>query len=47
MDKDVIAKEIKHLDTKKAVHQDDIPVKILKLIMIYFVSICHKFQRKY
>ena len=31
MDKDVIAKEIKHLDAKKAVHQDDIPVKILKL----------------
>ena len=31
MDKDVIAKEIKHLDAKKAVHQGDIPVKILKL----------------
>ena len=30
-DKDVIAKEIKNLDTKKAVPQDDIPVKILKL----------------
>ena len=31
MDKDVIAKKIKHLDAKKAVHQGDIPVKILKL----------------
>ena len=31
VDKDVIAKEIKSLDTKKAAPQDDIPVKILKL----------------
>ena len=31
VDKDVIAKEIKNLDTKKAAPQDDIPVKILKL----------------
>ena len=31
VNKDVIAKEIKNLDTKKAVPQDDIPVKILKL----------------
>ena len=31
IDKDVIAKEIKHFDTKKATPQDDIPVKILKL----------------
>ena len=31
MDKDVIAKEVKNLDAKKAVTQDDIPVKILKL----------------
>ena len=29
--KDVIAKEIKNLDTKMATPQDDIPVKILKL----------------
>ena len=29
--KDVIAKEIKNLDTKKVVPQDDIPVRILKL----------------
>lgn len=28
--KDVIAKEIKNLDTKKVVPQDDIPVRILK-----------------
>ena len=34
VDKDVIAKEIKNLDTKKAVQQDDISVKILKLIII-------------
>ena len=31
VDKDVIVKEIKNLDTKKAEPQDDIPVKILKL----------------
>ena len=31
VDKDVIAKEIKNLNTKKAAPQDDIPVKILKL----------------
>ena len=31
VDKDVIAKEIKNLDTKKAALQDDILVKILKL----------------
>ena len=31
VDKDVIPKEIKNLDTKKAVPQDDIPVKMLKL----------------
>ena len=31
VDKDVIAKEIMNLDAKKAVPQDDIPVKILKL----------------
>ena len=32
MDKEgVIAKEVKNLDTKKFVPQDDIPVKILKL----------------
>ena len=31
VDKDVIAKEIKSLDTKKAAPQDDIPFKILKL----------------
>ena len=31
VDKDVIAMEIKNLDTKKAAPQDDIPVKILKL----------------
>ena len=31
VDKDVIAKEIKNLDIKKAAPQDDIPVKILKL----------------
>ena len=31
MDKDVLAKEIKNLNTKKAESQDDIPVKILKL----------------
>ena len=31
MDKDVIAKEVKNLDAKKTVTQDDIPVKILKL----------------
>ena len=31
VDKDVIAKEIKNLDTKKAAPQDDIPVKMLKL----------------
>ena len=30
-DKDVIAKEIKNLNTKNAAPQDDIPVKILKL----------------
>ena len=30
-DKDIIAKEIKNLNTKKAAPQDDIPVKILKL----------------
>ena len=30
-DKDVIAKEIKNLDTKEAAPQDDIPFKILKL----------------
>ena len=29
--KDVIAKKIKNLDTKKVVPQDDIPVRILKL----------------
>ena len=31
MDKDVIVKEVKNLDTKKTVPQDDIPAKILKL----------------
>ena len=31
VDKDVIAKEIKNLNTKKAAPQDDITVKILKL----------------
>ena len=31
VDKGVIAKEIKKLNTKKAAPQDDIPVKILKL----------------
>ena len=31
MGRDVIAKEIKNLDTEKAVPQDDIPVKILRL----------------
>ena len=31
VDKDVIAKEIKNLDTKKAAQQDDIPVKMLML----------------
>ena len=31
VDKDVIVKEIKNLDTKKGAPQDDIPVKILKL----------------
>ena len=31
VDRDVIAKEIKNLDTKKAAPQDDISVKILKL----------------
>ena len=31
VDKDVIAKEIKNLNTKKAAPQDDIPVNILKL----------------
>ena len=31
VDKDVIAKEIKNLDTKKAAQQDDMPVKMLKL----------------
>ena len=30
VDKDVIAKEIKNLNTKKAAPQNDIPVKILK-----------------
>ena len=31
VDKDVIANEIKNLNTRKAAPQDDIPVKILKL----------------
>ena len=31
VDKDIIEKEIKNLDTKKAAPQDDIPVKMLKL----------------
>ena len=31
VDKDVITKEMKNLDTKKTAPQDDIPVKILKL----------------
>ena len=31
VDQDVIAKEIKNLDTKKAAPQDDMPVKMLKL----------------
>ena len=31
VDKDVIAKEIKNFNAKKAAAQDDIPVKILKL----------------
>ena len=31
VDKDIIAKETKNLDTKKAVPQDDIPIKMLKL----------------
>ena len=31
VDKDVIVKEVKNLDTKKTVPQDDIPAKILKL----------------
>lgn len=31
VDKDIIAKEIKNLDPKKAVPQDDIPIKLLKL----------------
>ena len=31
VDKDVVAKEIKNLNTKKAAPQDDIPVNILKL----------------
>ena len=31
VDKDVITKEIKNLDTKKAASQDDILVKMLKL----------------
>ena len=31
VDKDIIAKEIKNLDTKKAVPQDDVLVKALKL----------------
>ena len=36
--KDVIAKEIKSLDTKKAASQDDVPVKMLKLY-IFSVSV--------
>ena len=36
VDKDVTAKEIKSLDTKKAALQDDIPVKILKLNNVVF-----------
>ena len=31
VDKNIIAKEIKNLNPKKAVSQDDIPVKLLKL----------------
>ena len=47
VDKGVIAEEIKNLDTKKVVPQDDIPVKILKLkIMIHFLSICLRFLMK-
>ena len=46
MDKDVIAKETKALDTKKAVPQDDVPVKILKLNNDYFLSICLRFLMK-
>ena len=38
--KDVIAKKIKNLNTKKAAPQDDIPVKILKLNNdIFLVSV--------
>ena len=36
VDKEVIAKEIKNLDTKKAAPQDDISVNILKLINVIF-----------
>ena len=35
VDKEVIAKEIKNLDTKMAAPQDDIPVKILNLSQIF------------
>ena len=38
VDKDVIAKEIKNLDTKKAASQDYIPAKMLKLY-IFSVSV--------
>ena len=39
MDEDVIAKVIKNLDTKKAVPQDDIPVKIIKPNNDVFLSV--------
>ena len=46
VDKDVITKEIKNLDTKKPVPQDDIPINILKLNNDVFSYICPRFLIK-
>ena len=46
MDKNVIAKEIKNLYTKKAIPQGDFPAKILKLNIIYILNICTRFLTK-
>ena len=46
VDKDVIAKEIKNLSTKKAAPQDDIPVKILKLNDDVFSQYLSRFLMK-